>query len=334
MNERISKRRMLNAMAVAAVGGLAFLGQQASAAEGGSTVYLLGSGGAEAAVLPPVEGLFLDNTYYYYDGDIAADRSLVVGGNVVLGLDATIVAQFTTALWVPSTKFLGGTVAMGLTLPVGAPMVKASAVLSGPGGQVLEALRRDSTLTIGDPLATAELGWTWDKLHVTASTLVNIPVGHYREDQLANLSFQRWAGDASLAASWHDTKSGWDVSAKAGVTFNGTNKYTDYDSGNDFHLEAAIEKTFSPKFSAGVQGYYYNQISADSGPGAVLGPNEGEVTGVGVTAAYNTVMGRSPATFRIRAFKEFDAKRRLEGSSVMVSLSLPLKMILPPRAAE
>lgn len=325
---------MLNVMAVAALSGLAFLSQPANAAEGGSSVYLLGSGGPEAAVLPPVEGLFLDNTYYYYDGDIAADRSLVVGGKVVLGFDATIVAQFTTALWVPSTNFLGGTVALGLALPIGAPMVDASAVLSGPRGQVLEVSRPDSTLTVGDPLATAELGWKWDNLHVTASTLVNVPVGHYREDQLANLSFHRWAADVSLAASWHDTKSGWDVSAKAGVTFNGTNRYTDYDSGNEFHVEAAIEKTFSPKFSAGVQGYYYNQISADSGPGAVLGPNEGEVTGVGVTAAYNTVMGRSPATFRVRAFKEFDAKRRLEGSAVMVSLSLPLKMIMPPHGAE
>jgi hypothetical protein len=333
MNDRRSQRRMLTSVAAAALAGAALLAPPAVASEGGSTIYLLGSGGPAAAVLPPVEGIYLDDTYYYYAGDISAERSLVVGGNVVLGLDATIVAQFTTALWVPSTDLLGGTLALGVALPLAAPMVKVSGVVSGPAGQ-FSATRRDSTLTVGDPLVNASLGWTWDKLHITASSFVNVPVGHYREDQLANIAFHRWAVDASLAGSWHDTKSGWDFSAKAGVTFNGQNDYTDYDSGNDFHLEAAVEKTFSPKFSAGVLGYYYNQISGDSGAGAVLGPNEGEVGALGVTAAYNTVLGRSPATFRVRVLKEFDATRRLEGTSAMVSLSLPLKMNLPPHAAE
>ncbi|HUD29006.1 MAG TPA: transporter [Novosphingobium sp.] len=334
MTDCIPKHRMLNTFAATFVGSLALLAQPALASEGGTSVYLLGSGGPAAAVLPPVEGVFIDDTFYFYDGGISADRSLVVGGNVVLGLDATIAAQFTTVLWVPSTNFLGGTIAVGGALPVAAPIVDASAVLSGPNGQVIEASRHDSTLTIGDPLVTASLGWTWDKFHLTASGLVNIPVGHYREDQLANISFHRWAADASLAASWHDTESGWDVSAKAGVTFNGTNTYTDYNGGNDFHLEAAAEKTFSPKFSAGVLGYYYKQISADTGSGAVLGPNEGEVAALGVTAAYNTVLGRSPATFRVKVLQEFDATRRMEGTAAMVSLSLPLKMILPPHAAE
>lgn len=334
MNDCRSKRRMLKAMTLAAAGGLMLATTPALASEGGTSVYLLGSGGPEAAVLPPVEGIFLDNTYYFYDGDISADRSLVVGGNVVLGLDAFIAAQFTTVLWVPSTDFLGGTVAIGGALPVAAPIIDASAVLSGPGGGSISGSRHDSTLTVGDPIVTAELGWQWDKVHLTASGLVNIPVGHYREDQLANISFHRWAADASLAASWHDTQSGWDVSAKAGVTFNGTNEYTDYDGGNEFHLEAAVEKTFSPKFSAGVLGYYYNQITGDSGPGAVLGPNEGEVAAVGVTAAYNTVLGRSPTTFRVRVLQEFDATRRMEGTAAFLSVSLPLKMFLPAEPAE
>lgn len=325
---------MMSALTAAAVGSLALLAQPASASEGGTSIYLLGSGGPAAAVLPPVEGVFLDNTYYFYDGDISADRSLVVGGNVVLGLDAFIAAQFTTAMWVPSTDFMGGTVAIAGTLPLAAPIIDVSGVVSGPAGESIRASRHDSTLTLGDPIVTASLGWTWDKFHLTASGLVNIPVGHYREDQLANIAFHRWAGDASLAASWHDTDTGWDFSAKAGVTFNGTNEYTDYNTGNDFHLEAAVEKTFSPKFSAGVLGYYYNQISGDSGAGARLGPNEGEVAALGVTAAYSTVLGRSPATVRVRVLKEFDASRRMEGTAAMVSLALPLKMNLPAAAAE
>lgn len=319
---------------VAGLAGLCMAASPALATEGGASIYLLGSGGPDAAVQPPVEGVYLDNTYYFYDGNIDADKSLVVGGQIAAGLDTVLVAQFVTLLWVPSTKFLGGTLAVGGVLPVAAPMVDANVSLTGPMGNSISRAVHDSTLTVGDPLATASLGWAWGKMHVTASGFVNIPVGHYREDQLANIAFHRWAGDMSLAASWHDTDAGWDLSAKAGVTINGTNDYTDYNSGNDFHLEGAVEKTFSPKFSAGVQGYWYKQISDDTGAGARLGPNRGEVAALGATVAYNTVLGRSPSTFRLRVLQEFDATRRQEGTVAMLSLTVPLKMNLPPQAAQ
>jgi hypothetical protein len=327
-------RRQLGLIAPLLGGSLALLASPASATEGGASVYLLGSGGPAAAVLPPVEGVYLDNMFYFYDGDISADRSLVLGGNVAAGIDIFLAAEFSTFLWVPSTNFLGGTFAIGGAVPIGAPIVDAQAILTGPLGNQRSVSVHDGTLTLGDPIVMASLGWKWDKVHVTLSGLVNIPIGDYREGELANIAFHRWAEDVSLAASWHDPESGWDISAKAGVTFNGRNEETDYNSGNDFHLEAAIEKTFSPEFSAGVLGYYYKQISADTGSGAVLGPNEGEVTALGVTAAYNTKLGRSPATIRVRVMEEFDTTRRFDGTVGMVSLTIPLKMNLPPHAGQ
>lgn len=310
--------------------GLALSVQPAAASEGGASVYLLGSGGPGAAVLPPVEGVFLDNTFYFYDASISAERPLVVGGNVVAGLDVFLAAEFSTFLWVPTTNFAGGTLAIGAAVPIGAPIIDVSAVLTGPQGGQLAVSRHDATLALGDPIVTAMLGWQDGNLHVTASGLVNIPVGHYREGELANIAFHRWAGDVSVAATWHDKESGWDVSGKMGFTFNGNNDYTNYNTGDEFHLEAAVEKTFSPKFSAGVLGYYYKQLSGDTGEGAVLGPNEGEVAAVGATAAFNTVLGRSPATVRFRLLQEFGAERRPEGTAAFVSLTLPLSMKLPP----
>jgi hypothetical protein len=298
------------AIALAAVVGAT----PAAASEGGASLYLLGSGGPGAAVLPPVEGVFFDNTFYYYDGDAEASRQFVIGGNLVAGLDAAIVADFVTALWVPSTNFLGGTLAIGAALPAGVPDVTVNAVLTGPLGNSVGVSRKDDAFIIGDPLVLAELGWNvGGNSHVALSTMVNVPIGEYREDQLANLAFHRWAVDASLAGTWHDPELGWDVSGKAGVTFNGTNDFTDYDTGTEMHFEASVEKIFSPKFSAGLQAYRFVQISDDSGAGAALGPFKGRVTGVG-------------------AFHEFDAVNRLEGTSVMLSLTVPLSMKLPPGA--
>jgi hypothetical protein len=78
-----------------------------------------------------------------------------------------------------------------------------------------------------------------------------------------------------------------------------------------------------------VLGYHFEQISDDSGAGAKLGPYRGRVTGLGGTVAYSTVLGRSPSTFRLRVIQEFGAKNRLEGTAVMLSLTLPLHMKIP-----
>jgi hypothetical protein len=303
--------------------------QPALASEGGTSFYLLGSGGPEAAIMPPLQGVFFNDQVYYYDGSASGSKDFVVGGRIVAGLNAKVAANFATVLWVPTTHFLGGTLALGGALPVGDPMVNVSAVITGPGGKPISLSASDSAFVVGDPVATAALGWKTGNLHIQLSTLINIPIGEYRERQLANLAFHRWAGDESLALTWHDDKSGWDVSGKAGFTFNGTNNVTQYTTGTEFHVEGSVEKRLSPRWSLGAQTYYFDQVTGDSGPGAKLGPFEGRVAGVGGTAAYKFMLGKMPATLKLAGFSEFDATNRLQGYSLWLSLSVPLSLKLP-----
>lgn len=301
----------------------------AHASEGGASLYLLGTGGPGAAVMPPLPGVFFDNVVYYYKGSSSGGKQFPLGGSVVAGLDADILADFATVLWVPTTNLSGVTVAIGAALPVGNVDVDADLRLTGPRGAQISGSTDDSATVVGDPIATAMLGWSKGNMHYQVSTMLNIPIGDYRKDELANLAFHRWAFDTSFAVSWHDPKSGWDVSGKAGLTANGENPYTDYTTGTEMHLEAAVEKTFSPKWSAGLQTYYFKQVSADRGPGAKLGPFQGEVTGVGATAAYNFKMGHMPATLRAKALTEFNATNRMEGDSLWLELTVPLSLKMP-----
>lgn len=328
-NRSAATRRLVQGMAAGLVLALAAGAHQAQASEGGASLYLLGSGGPGNAVMPPLKGVFFDNEVYYYKGSSSGGKSFVVGGNVVAGLDAKILADFATVLWVPTTDLNGVTVAFGAALPVGQADVDVNVVVSGPRGNQVGRSASDDATVIGDPIATAMLGWKTGDVHVQVSTMLNVPIGDYRKDELANLAFHRWAFDSSLAVSWHDEKSGWDVSGKGGLTFNGENPYTDYKTGTEMHFEAAVEKTFSPKWSAGLQGYYFKQVSADRGPGAKLGPFQGEVSGVGATAAYNFKIGHMPATLRARAFSEFNATNRLEGDSFWLGLTVPLSLKMP-----
>ncbi|MBO9560359.1 MAG: transporter [Caulobacter sp.] len=331
-NIRSAARRLAPALGAGLVIALAAGAQQAQASEGGASLYLLGTGGPGAAVMPPLKGVYFDNVAYYYKGSMSGGKQIPLGGSIVGGLDADILADFATVLWVPTANPGGVTVALGAALPVGNVDVDVDVRLTGPRGAQISGATGDSATIVGDPIATGLLGWEKGNMHYQVSTMLNVPIGDYRKDELANLAFHRWAFDSSFAATWHDAKSGWDVSGKAGLTWNGENPYTDYISGTEMHLEAAVEKTFSPKWSAGLQAYYYKQVSGDHGPGAALGPFQGEVTGVGATAAYNFKMGKMPATLRAKALTEFNATNRMEGDSFWLELAVPLSMKMPTGA--
>ncbi|WP_312783626.1 transporter [Brevundimonas sp.] len=281
---RLKNKIMWRVLAVLGAGWLGLAGE-VQASESGTSVYLLGSGGPGTAIMPPVRGVFFANSAYYYSGEAGAALQIPIGGSIVADLDATVVADFPAALWVPTTDFAGGTLALAMVVPLGRPDISVSAVISDPQGNPFSGSRQDDAFVVGDPVLNAMLGWTKGNYHWQVSTMVNVPIGDYRKDQLANLAFNRWAVDGSAALTWHDAESGWDISAKTGLTFNGENDHTAYETGTEWHTEVSVERIFSETFSAGVQVYRFQQISGDSGAGARLGEFKGEATGVGVTAA-------------------------------------------------
>ncbi len=106
--------------------------------------------------------------------------------------------------------------------------------------------------------------------------------------------------------------------------FNGENDETDYETGTELNVEAAAVYHFSPAFSAGVNGYHYQQLSGDSGRGAALGDFEGRVTALGPTVSANFRLGQVPVAISLRYFREFNVRNRLEGDSGWLTISIPL----------
>lgn len=291
----------------------------AFAAEGGVGFYLLGSKGPLAGITPP-EGVYIQDDFYLYSGSAGASREIPIGGKVVANIDADAYINLATVLWSTDLSVLGGTLAFQGTLPIGGQDVSASASLvGGPSRSV-----SDSVFTVGDPVLGAQIGWNHDNFHWNFTTLVNVPIGDYQEGQIANIAFHRWGTDLSGALTWLDPTIGIDLSGVVGVTFNGENPDTDYTTGTEFHAEWAAVKNFSPAFSAGLVGYYYKQITGDSGPGASLGDFEGQVAALGGTVAWNFKAGNTPVTLRAKVYREFAVENRLEGTSGFVTLSFPL----------
>ena len=106
-----------------------------------------------------------------------------------------------------------------------------------------------------------------------------MPIGYWEKGNLSNIGFNHWGIDATAAMTWLDPELGAELSVPLGLTFNFENPDTDYKSGTELHAEFAATKIMSQQFSFGLVGYYYDQITGDSGKGAKLGDFKGHVLG-------------------------------------------------------
>ena len=298
----------------------------AQAAEGAASFYLLGSKNAQAGIIPP-PGVYLQSDDYYYTGDASGSGAFEIGDVTVQAgfeVEADAYYKLLTPLVGTTLTVLGGNFGFGMIVPIGWKDVFAAGNLSA-GDVALRQTFRDDEAAFGDPVASAFVGWNRGNWHWNVGALVNIPIGEWDEGALANIGFNRWGLDLNGAITWLDPAIGLDLSAAAGFTFHAENPDTGYQSGNEFHLEFAAVQNFSPQFSAGVVGYYYEQISADSGGPPALGDFKGRVTAVGPFVGYNFQIGETPVSTRLRWYHEFDAKNRLEGDAAFFTVFVPVQ---------
>lgn len=335
------KPRQLMMWAAAVVaGGMVLAPATADAGESATSVYLLGSKGAMAGFTPP-PGLYVADANYYYSGSASGTAAKGValprlGGNVSVDIEVDGKAYYNipTAVWVAPQQVLGGNIGFSLMMPIGWKDVGVDLTAQGtftlppPLGITLNPGLSfsfgDDKAAFGDPLLGSFVGWHSGNWHWNVGVLVNVPVGQWETGQLANIGFNRWAFDFTSAVTWLDPKTGFELSGAAGVTFNSENHDTDYKSGTDFHLEFAAIQHFSKQFAVGLVGYHYQQLTGDSGAGAVLGDFKGRVTALGPTITYDFMVGQVPVMTSLKWMHEFNVENRLKGDMGMLTLTVPL----------
>lgn len=311
----------LLAVMTAGLWGVAGVGP-AIAAEGATGFYLLGSRTSMAGFVPP-PGTYVQSSNYLYSGSTSAELNFA-GLTIAGGVDADAFYSMPTVLWVAPGTVMGGNLALSATAPIGWKDVSAGVSLTGPNGGVISVDLEDEETKFGDPVLGATLGWHQGKYHWNVGTLINAPAGFWERGNLANIGFNRWAFDVNAAVTHLDQSTGLELSSAVGLTFNVENPDTDYKTGTEFHLELAAMQNFSKTFAAGISGYYYEQITGDSGSGARLGDFEGRVFGLGPAINWTFLVGKIPVTTNLKYFREFGARNRLEGDAGFVTLTMPL----------
>jgi hypothetical protein len=296
----------------------------AHAEEGGSGHYMPGGAASFIDTLPGKPGLAIANFFNFYDASASLSRQLPFGGLVTAGLDATAYSDTVVALYQTPLKLLGGYYAVGVAIPY--VWLKAKGQVTGPLGNTITV--RDRANGIGDiTLYPFMLGWTGlnGDLKYDVRLGIYAPTGDYDKGKLANLGKNYWTFEPVVSLSYISSKIGIELSAFAGMDFNTENHKTDYRSGAQFHLDFTVAEhlpLFGGIIGVGANGFYYQQITGDSGSGASLGDFKGRTVGIGPVLSYITKIWKKDLVAEVKWLPEIEVKKRLKGDYIWFKLGM------------
>lgn len=295
--------------------------QRALADEGGVSFWLPGQFGSLAAA-PGQPGWSAAAVYYHTTLNASAGKNFRIGGGIQTGLNARADLVFLNANYVFATPVLGAQAAFGLTTAYGRSQAGINATLTGPLGNSVSGTRTDVLEGFADLYPLASLKWNFGVHNLMLYTMWDLPVGAYDPSRLANIGIGHWAMDYGGGYTYFDPAKGHELSVVTGFSYNFKNPYTDYQNGIDWHLDWALSQFLSKQLHVGVVGYFYNQLTGDSGSGATLGDFKSRVAGVGPQIGYLFPAGDLQGYLNLKGYYEYEAENRPRGWNVWLSLAI------------
>jgi hypothetical protein len=278
------------------------LGQQtAYATEGGSSYYFPGSSTTFGVAMPPEPGFMVADQLLYFNGNAS---KAVLRGRVHLDLKSSAVYNYVAGFYTFKEPVFGARLQIGAAVPVGTVNVN---------GSINTHSVSDSSNGLGDSLASAALYWKKGDVHYKLIESVFLPTGTYTAGSTANVGRNYWAFDTSLAMTWMNKK-GTEISITPGILFNAKNNATDYQSGNEFHVDVALNQFLAKNFAVGLHGYYYSQVSDDNGSGAKLGGFRGRSLGFGPAILWAPKAGKGNLSVVVKLLRDVDDANRMRGT--------------------
>lgn len=314
---------------IAMAAGLLMQSLPAGAVEGGSGAYLLGSRDMMAGVVPP-PGHYANLDVIHIGGSV---EKVAIGGIALTNaeIDAWIAKPGVT--FVAPAPAAGGRMALNIQLPMASVNMDFTGVLGG----LIAGTLSDEQIGMGDPSVTPLIGWDAGRWHANLSLPVYVPIGNYDTASIepgrpprvdvVSIGKNKWAVDPTLAVTWLDPRSGFELSGAAGITFSAINAATDYQTAPELHVEATIGQHFGNGAALAMTGYWYQQLANDSGAGAErfeavtrAESLQARVFGIGPVLNWNTSLAGRPLAFEAKYLHEFGAKRRFESDIVWGSV--------------
>jgi len=282
-------------------------------AEEGGTGHVAPGAVATMIDAPPSKsGWVIEAIYTRYTGGFDAIKELPIGGEISLGLDATADVLTVGALYTFKNELLGAHFSAGAFMPY---------IWLDVSGNVNQIERTDTAQGFSDiTLIPVMLAWKEGFWEYSATLAVYAPTGEYNAGDLANVGLNYWTVDPGFGVSYNNDKTGFNFGAYAGITFNSENSATDYKSGSMFHLEGSVQQLLplgKGYLGIGVDAFYFEQVSGDSGTGARR-DFKGQTIGIGPVLDYILPVGQNTLVFEAKWLPELQVRNRIKGDYIWV----------------
>lgn len=299
-------KRMTGVLQILVVMCCLFLGHHTvQAMEGASSNYFPGTTGTFAVAVAPNPGFMFANQMLFYN---AKASQAVLRGRVDAEVKGEAFYNYVGGFYTFDKSLLGGRFQIGAAVPLGYAHVTAG-IDTAFGSRGVA----DTNTNIGDSIIAPALHWKAGDFHFKLAETVYLPTGDYSTSQLANIGRNYWGFDTTFAMTWMYMKTGTEVSVIPGIMFNTKNTKTQYQSGNEFHVDFMVNQFLAKNFAVGAQGYYYRQVSGDSGSGAKLGGFEGRSLGFGPALLWMPDFAKGKLSLIAKWLHDVDHKNRMEG---------------------
>ena len=261
------------------------------------------------AAVPLEPGWSLPVIYYHASSDASASKDFAIGGNITAGLDARADLLLAVPTYAFADPVLGGQLALSMAAAYGTTEVSANATLTGPRGNVLAQNPSDSVTGPADLYPQATLRWNNGVHNFIAYTMAGIPVGAYEAGRLANVGTNHWAVDVGGGYTYLNQKTGLEFSAVLGVYVQLREPGHRLPERYQLRTWTGAPRNFSrSKWHVGLVGYFYDQLTGDSGSGAVLGDFKSRVAAIGPQVGYLFKVKDRQWYANLKGYWEFDAQ--------------------------
>ncbi len=270
-----------------------------------------------AGVVPPAPGFIASVSEIYYDADIGGSRTVPLGVNLALGLDAKISFTNFTLTYIWDTPPGRWNFASAIAQPLAYVDVEAD-VSVGPKTGV----REEDDFGLFD-LAVVPLAASYhisETEHFGMNLTIWAPTGEYDSSALATLSLNNWTFIPGVSYTKLCPASGLEYSVAWAMQFYTENPDTDYQNGIVSDLEATVIKRFSSGVGIGLIGSWIEQVTDDDGGAADrLDGFSGRAFGVGPILTYSRKFGESQLDLNARWVHEFEVEKRFDGNVFALS---------------
>ena len=306
MKQTITKTAILAVFTASMV----LVGGIAEAKEGGDQ-YPNGAENWFAGAVPPPGNYFIN-----YFGNWSGKLKDGNGNNANIGgTTPTLNATFETLRFVQVTKqmLFGANWAWHVI----APVVDLDINIAPLGGKAGKTGLGDITVS---PLI---LSWHHSpQWHTAVGLDINLPTGAYdKADPRKSIGANYYSFEPIFAVSYLGSN-GWEASAKFMYNIKTRNKDTDYQSGDEFHVDYLVGKNIG-NWGVGVSGYYLKQTTDDKVAGVKVGAdgNRGQVFAIGPSVKYRTKNGTH---FIAQWQHESNVENRFGGDKLWLKMIMPL----------